>query len=270
MLAGMGGRDRLEGGDGNDHLYGDGVFVMPSRLATKPGEHVAPEPVDPVEPKPEDSPSDTTDGTSDNATSSPDGSASQEALPWRIAFVAANEAVSEIESVQTTDDPSEASTPQSAAAEDAETDAESEPVEPPLPVPGWGFDDTLFGGAGDDLLMGGSGRDFHWGGTGADLFRFADGDFAGATIALADVISDFSEAEGDRIDLSAIDAVVGIGDDAFKFIGTGTFSGGGGELRIEVGDDYLMLFGETTGDTIADFAIRLDGLTTLSVGAIIV
>lgn len=131
-------------------------------------------------------------------------------------------------------------------------------------------DDVLIGGAGNDVLMGGPGRDSASGGSGSDLFLFADGDFAGNTIALADIITDFSEAEGDRIDLSAIDAIVGPGDEAFRFIGTDTFSAAGGELRIEALDGYLMLFGETTGDVIADFAIRLDGLTNLSAGAIII
>lgn len=130
--------------------------------------------------------------------------------------------------------------------------------------------DSIFGGAGNDLLMGGSGRDLLTGGSGADLFRFAEGDFAGATLALADVISDFNAAEGDRIDLSAIDAVQGIGEDAFRFLGNAAFSGAGGELRTTILDGYLVLEGDTTRDGIADFAIRLDALTTLSVGAIIV
>lgn len=149
---------------------------------------------------------------------------------------------------------------------------EVEPSAAPVPQAGVATDseDILIGGAGDDVLMGGPGRDVASGGSGADLFLFSEGDFAGATIALADIISDFSEAEGDRIDLSAIDAIIGPGDEAFRFLGTDTFSGAGGELRIEALDDYLMLFGETTGDVIADFAIRLDGLTTLSVGAIII
>ncbi len=146
----------------------------------------------------------------------------------------------------------------------------TEPVVPPTPSLKDEFDDSLLGGAGNDLLMGGSGRDWTSGGLGADTFRFAGADFAGPTLALADVIADFSEAEGDRIDLSAIDALSGIGDEAFRFLGNSAFSGAGAELRTTVFDGYFVLEGDTNADGKADFAIRLDGLTTLSVGAIIV
>src|SRR5690606_24405581 len=65
-------------------------------------------------------------------------------------------------------------------------------------------DDVLIGGAGDDLLDGGEGDDRLegnggenrlFGGPGADVFVIADG--------AADLLMDFSAAEGDRIDLSA-------------------------------------------------------------------
>lgn len=55
--------------------------------------------------------------------------------------------------------------------------------------------DTLTGGLGDDILTGGSGADSLTGGAGADTFRF---DRAGDA---ADHVTDFSEAQGDRIDL---------------------------------------------------------------------
>ncbi len=54
---------------------------------------------------------------------------------------------------------------------------------------------TLIGGFGNDILSGGGGNDLLTGGAGADSFRFGTG-------FNADTISDFSAAEGDRIDVS--------------------------------------------------------------------
>ncbi len=71
---------------------------------------------------------------------------------------------------------------------------------------GGGGSDTLNGGSGADTLNGGSGRDLLTGGGGGDLFLFDDGD-SGPAASARDVILDFSRAEGDRIDLSAIDGI---------------------------------------------------------------
>ena len=53
----------------------------------------------------------------------------------------------------------------------------------------------------DDVLQGGTGDDTLTGGTGADTFVFIEGHGA-------DTITDFSKAEGDRIDLSGFDAAI--------------------------------------------------------------
>ncbi|RII80428.1 type I secretion C-terminal target domain-containing protein [Pseudomonas monteilii] len=55
--------------------------------------------------------------------------------------------------------------------------------------------DILLGGEGDDILIGGSGNDTLTGGSGADTFVWKAGDTGN------DVIKDFKVAEGDRIDL---------------------------------------------------------------------
>lgn len=72
--------------------------------------------------------------------------------------------------------------------------------------------DALLGGDGADRLIGGTEADVLIGGAGADRFVFttvADGN---------DRIQDFSRADGDRIDLSAIDAnPLVAGDQAFLF-----------------------------------------------------
>ena len=125
----------------------------------------------------------------------------------------------------------------------------------------WGMDagDDIHGGAGADWISGGKGWDTVEGGAGADTFAFDDGDFAKA-MKFSDVIGDFSHAEGDRIDLSAVDAIAGGGDDAFRFIGGGAFGDHAGELRCQVVKGDAILSGDTNGDGKADFWIHLDGV----------
>ncbi|HEV2747095.1 MAG TPA: hypothetical protein VGW34_07335 [Allosphingosinicella sp.] len=131
-------------------------------------------------------------------------------------------------------------------------------------ITGNGAANALDGGAGNDTLSGGLGRDLLTGGTGLDLFAFASGDTA-ASRAGADAITDFSHAQGDRIDLSAFDADTATAeiDDAFSFIGGAAFSGTAGELRIEVAQGNTFVLGDASGDGIADFCVRIDGLPTL-------
>jgi hypothetical protein len=287
LLVGLGGKDRLEGGAGDDQLYGNGILVMPAGLAIKPGEPVAPPPVvpTPVTPAPV-TPAPVGDGSDGGIrfklgtaaamqslphdSSVPDGNcscgccAAMMPLPHKIALAFVDAQDEERGSLRLTVNLGETPAPAPAP------NPLPEPVAPPLASKDDDFDDLLFGGEGNDLLVGGAGRDWLSGGPGADTFRFANGDFAGGTLALADVISDFNELEGDRIDLSAIDAIAGGADDAFRFLGSAAFSGAGGELRTGIYSGYLVLEGDTTADGKADFAIRLDGLATLSIGAIIV
>ncbi|MFS0738102.1 hypothetical protein ABC347_13720 [Sphingomonas sp. 1P06PA] len=117
-------------------------------------------------------------------------------------------------------------------------------------------DDFLRGGTGDDLLVGGLGVDQQQGGTGADRFRLATLADSGPVFATADRISDFSRAEGDRIDVSAIDANgPGPGDTSFTFIGAAAFSGTGGELRVQASGTNQFVFGDVNGDAVADFML---------------
>ncbi|XAG70400.1 retention module-containing protein [bacterium 19CA06SA08-2] len=61
--------------------------------------------------------------------------------------------------------------------------------------------DTLSGGLGNDILVGGLGNDILKGDAGADTFIWLQGDTTGGTIA-KDYVVDFSRAEGDKLDLS--------------------------------------------------------------------
>ena len=144
-------------------------------------------------------------------------------------------------------------------------------------IAGLGGNDTMLGGAGADTLDGGAGRDRLTGGAGQDIlsgglegdtFVFATSDM-GTSQATADRITDWSGfgAQGDRIDLSAIDANTANGsgtNEAFSFIGGAAFSNVAGELRSEIilGDTYLI--GDIDGDGIADLWLRLDGVIAVS------
>jgi Ca2+-binding RTX toxin-like protein len=128
-------------------------------------------------------------------------------------------------------------------------------------------DDVLDGGAGKDVLVGGSGRDELTGGSGADVFDF---DTASDTAVgrRCDVVM-FMQAEGDRIDLSGIDADGNgsNGDQAFTWVNArhlnAAFSKVEGQLRFAQG----ILMGDTDGDGEADFHIRIDG--SLAAGDVI-
>ncbi|WP_292930446.1 M10 family metallopeptidase C-terminal domain-containing protein [Novosphingobium sp. PASSN1] len=136
---------------------------------------------------------------------------------------------------------------------------------------GNGAANTLAGNGGNDWLSGGGGADMLSGGAGADTFAFAHRDFGGLTAATADRIQDFSHADGDRIDLSAIDARSGGGtaNDAFTFIGAQAFGNVAGQLHAVASAGMTLLEGDTNGDGIGDFLIRLDGAPVLVVGDIV-
>lgn len=123
--------------------------------------------------------------------------------------------------------------------------------------------DTLSGGGGDDVLIGGDGQDVMSGGAGRDRFIFSA--LSDSTVAAPDTILDFSWFEGDRMDLSQIDAnPILAGNQAFAFVGTGAFLGGGqGSVRYaHDGLDTMVLIDAGDGGA-PDMAIRLAGLHTL-------
>ncbi len=126
----------------------------------------------------------------------------------------------------------------------------------------------LWGMNGNDVLTGGGGADALKGGAGSDTFVYkaiADSTVAGAG---RDSINDFSHVEGDRIDLSAIDADgnVGNGDTAFTFLGGGAFTGAGHELQVVAVTGGQMVLADVNGDKVADMQINVVSATTLAAG----
>ena len=123
--------------------------------------------------------------------------------------------------------------------------------------------DQLRGGGGNDRLNGGAGKDALWGGAGADQFVFLAPGHSSTTNP--DVIADFARAQGDRIDLSPMDAMVTrAGNQDFDFIGRAAFGGDAGELRYQVAQGKAYVYGDVNGDGRADFCIQVNGVTALS------
>lgn len=123
--------------------------------------------------------------------------------------------------------------------------------------------DTLAGGGGNDVIHGSFGADRLTGGAGADRFAFIFFDRFLSEFAdhgRVDRITDFSHAEHDRIDLSAIDPDESLArDQKFTFVGTAAFTGAGGtayELRVvDNGDGTDTLQGDVDHDGVADFSL---------------
>ncbi|MFO1039375.1 MAG: calcium-binding protein [Geminicoccaceae bacterium] len=124
---------------------------------------------------------------------------------------------------------------------------------------------VLKGGPGNDVLTGsgvfdtyipGTGRDVMNGLGGRDTFVFqskADSVVGDQT----DHIVDFVRREGDKIDVSGIDANEAVsGNQTFTFVTTIT---GRGQLAVvEIEPNHYRVDGNTTGDTMPDFSVELD------------
>ncbi len=124
--------------------------------------------------------------------------------------------------------------------------------------------DHLSGDAGNDTLVGGTGVDVLRGGLGADIFRFNATAESGALGTPRDRILDFSKAQLDRIDLSAIDANPLLGGDQAFVLATPGISRVG-ELRIQVIGGDTFVFGSTDAvSATAEISIRLSGVVALT------
>jgi Ca2+-binding RTX toxin-like protein len=121
--------------------------------------------------------------------------------------------------------------------------------------------DALSGGAGDDVLNGGLDVDAMTGGTGADRFLWADYEDFIAVSGGIDRITDFVAGQ-DTIDLSAIDALAAVGNQAFTFVGAVPATDFG---QISIRTTANATFVGITLNSITAFeVIRLDGVIALT------
>jgi serralysin len=129
--------------------------------------------------------------------------------------------------------------------------------------------DTLYGDyadvpyfTGNDTLIGGSGQDLMVGGLGADRFLYQFTSDSGITPATCDYITDLTAAQGDKIDVSAIDAnLLVAGNQAFVLDAGGAFSAG--EIKQTVVNGEVLLTFNTDADVAAEMMIRLANRTSV-------
>ncbi len=121
--------------------------------------------------------------------------------------------------------------------------------------------DTLTGGAGNDTLYGGGGADKLTGGGGANTFEFKQ--LSDSTVAASGraTITDFSDAQGDRIDLSALAVSL---SESLVFIGANAFTGIAGQVREQTSGKNTLVQLDSTGSKTASFEIELKGHPSLS------
>jgi len=125
-------------------------------------------------------------------------------------------------------------------------------------IEGGSGSDQLNGYAGADTLLGGADADVLSGGAGADRFVFTA--LTDSRVQARDRISDFNAADGDLIDLSAIDADLTLaGDQAFSFVSNFTGVAGQALLSFDGAANRTTLQLDQNGDGVADFSLLIDG-----------
>ena len=121
--------------------------------------------------------------------------------------------------------------------------------------------DVLKGGDGNDVLIGGRGADILVGGAGADVFVVTQDSMRTTGVIETDTINDLIRGEGDRLDLSAIDAdSLTDGDQAFHLVGAFTHHAAEMTLTFSAGKTTLLL--DVNGDGSADYRMTITGNVT--------
>jgi len=120
--------------------------------------------------------------------------------------------------------------------------------------------DRLFGDDGNDRLFGDSGVDQLTGGSGADKFSFGQDD-SGVGSGNRDRVVDFSQAEGDRIDVSLIEPDGEDPDASFVFVGEAEIGTLGiGELGFFETAGRTIVHANTDADPESNLEIQVAGV----------
>jgi Ca2+-binding RTX toxin-like protein len=128
-----------------------------------------------------------------------------------------------------------------------------------------GGNNRLFGGAGDDRLSGARGVDQVTGGAGADVFSVAGAEDtyeSGVGPGNRDRIVDFSQTDGDKIDVSLLFPDGEDPDAPFVFVGVAEIGTLGiGEIGFVKTGGSTIVHGNTDIDSGSNFEIQLGGLS---------
>jgi Ca2+-binding RTX toxin-like protein len=122
--------------------------------------------------------------------------------------------------------------------------------------------DTLYGDTGSDQLIGGRGTDIMYGGAdrARDVFVFTS-PLDSTNSTARDVIHNFTR-NSDDISLSAIDAnTAASGNQAFAWGGK---TPGANAVWYATAGGNATVFADVNGDRVADFSVRLVGVTSLT------
>jgi Ca2+-binding RTX toxin-like protein len=137
---------------------------------------------------------------------------------------------------------------------------------------GLGGSDTILGGDGADTLIGGKGNDLMTGGAGADTFVvlaesvYSSKAPAGAKLEI-DFVYDLKASEGDKLDLSAIDADLDTaGDQAFTLVRSFDKHAGQMTLVYSAASNQTVLSLDVDGDGKADYQMKITGDVHLDSG----
>jgi Ca2+-binding RTX toxin-like protein/gas vesicle protein len=127
----------------------------------------------------------------------------------------------------------------------------------------------LTGNAGNNRLAGGLGADRLKGEAGADTFAYRSLAESGTATSTADIILDFFLAQGDRIDVSTLDAdAVLAGNQSFSFIGSAAFTGAGQVRAVSQADRQIIAF-NVNANLSADMVLVVMGTGAMTDAAFI-
>lgn len=124
-------------------------------------------------------------------------------------------------------------------------------------------ENVIQGGAGDDRITGGGGQDWLTGDAGADRFVYLA--TADSRAGAYDTITDFSRADGDRIDLSALDANTRLSGNQ-SFVLADRFTQTAGQMVLTGQDGGYRVEVDVNGDGVADFGLNVITGTPLTNG----
>ncbi len=131
-----------------------------------------------------------------------------------------------------------------------------------LTATGNAANNVIEGNAGNNLILGRGGQDRMTGGAGADTFGFLALSDSSNSTSSPDLIVDFDATAGDRIDISAIDAIAGTAaNDAFTFIDGAAFTAAG-QIRTAVSGTVRYLYLNTDSNlSTTEMVIAVQGAT---------